>query len=214
MIENEKVSPVEEATNVVETEPVEVSKVDNSSQAEEEATKENAEEDKTDSEDQKETEEDSSNEDADKKEDDEEPITNMGHLRKVQKESIRVKAENKTLKEENEQLKKTLEDSPIPEAATKKIAELEAKIQEYTDKENESSKREALKEAGLPENYLAILKGSEEEWKATLEILKEDKTTTKKRLADDSYTNSLSGKYKKASVSLDDVHEAVKNLHR
>lgn len=214
MTENEKVQAVEpDSTKVEEVSTVEDSKVEDSSQAGDKVTEEKTEE--KGSEDDSVKTENSEDEDTDKKDDDEEPITNMGHLRKVQKESIRVKAENKTLKAENEELKKSLEENPNSEALTQKIAELEAKIQEYTDKENESSKKEALQEAGLSEDYLTLLKGTDEEWRATLEILaKNNPKNPTTRLKDDRTTNGLNGKYKSEIPSDDEISEGYKKLGR
>lgn len=216
MTENEKVQAEgTETTPVVEpVTPVEVSKVEDSSQAgdkvteevvtEPEVVKEAAPEDNKESQ-----------EDDEAKPDDDEEVWNMKQLRATKKEIVKVKHENKELKAENEALKNAPPTSS--EADTKKIAELEAKIQEYTDKETESSKIEALKEAGLPNDLLKFLKGKEEEeWKADLEVLKNSykPTNPTTRLKDDQITNSLNSRYKSVTPDDNDITEAYKKLGR
>lgn len=214
MIENEKVQTeqVTETTPVVEpVTTVEVSKVEDSSQAGDKVTEEAAKETEVDKETPAE-ETKTPQEEEEAKPDDEEEVWNMKQLRATKKEIVRVKHENKELKAKLE----TLENTPptSSEADTKKIAELEAKIQEYTDKENESSKIEALKEAGLPEKYLTLLKGNDEEWKATLEILKENKPNPTTRLKDDQITNSLNSRFKSVTPDDNDISEGYKKLGR
>jgi hypothetical protein len=144
---------------------------------------------------------------------DDEEIKNMGELRNVRKRNASLNARLKAKEAEFEEYKKT--NSGSDSASTiQKIADLEAALKIFTDKEEEAGKKEALQAAGLPEGLLAALKGSEEEWKETLEILKSNAPTTKTRLKDDGFSNGLPGESKPTVTSGEDFREAFKNLKR
>jgi arsenate reductase-like glutaredoxin family protein len=147
--------------------------------------------------------------------DDDEPIQNKGHLKKLRSRNASLARRLKVETEEKERISKEYEEykanGQSSEADTKKIAELEAALQAYQEKDVEEAKKAALKEAGLPENLIKTLKGTDEEWREVLDIHKENYKNLTPRLTDDSVTNGLNGKYKPTS-SEEDILQAARNM--
>jgi hypothetical protein len=210
MAKNEIVAPTEPSKDedkevVVEKE----STNEESTQAEDQetggtVTEENEADQETDT-----TVDDSQNDD-DPKPDDDEPVWNMKQLRSTKREIIKVKAENKELKEK---LEKAESNSPSSEADTLKIAELQTLVKQYEDEKAEIAKTSALREAGLPESYLALLEGEEENWRKKLDILaSENKSTPSSRLKDDQISNGVSSKYKGGPLDPSDRKKVTRQL--
>jgi len=121
---------------------------------------------------------------------DSEKVTNLGELRKVRTRNKNLKARLDAAIKERDEIKA----SGSSEDDKKLISELQTKLAEYETKESEVSKKQALTEAGFPESYVAILKGSEEEWKETLRIMSEEKPSNPNntnRITADEATNGI-----------------------
>lgn len=130
--------------------------------------------------DQEETKSDDKEEDKEKDEDkkdpdvvpDDEEIKNFGQLRSVRKRNQSLTRRLKAAEKELEDLKKSPTTSSAEDQKT--IKELKDELQTFKDQAVVTDKKNALKEKGLPESYLSILKGTDEEWKATLKVLSEN----------------------------------------
>jgi hypothetical protein len=151
---------------------------------------------------------------------DDEPIRNMGELRAVRKRNASLSRRLKEAEEAKSTLAKEFEEfkssntGGSSEADTQKIADLEARLKEFTDKEEETAKVAALKEAGLSEELLEVLDGDEAKWKKTIEILAKTQPTTNpsKRLKGDSITNGVGDKYKSDRLTDEERRTMARNL--
>lgn len=150
---------------------------------------------------------------------DEEEFRNVGEVKKLRKRNQSLGNRLKEAVREKEEAVKALEEYKAnpgegSEAESETIKELRAELAKYTDKELEDSKKAALLEEGLSVELVEVLKGEEEEWRKTLELLSKNSAITGKRLDNDTVSNGLNKKYKTDTMTVQEKNELALKLAR
>jgi hypothetical protein len=150
---------------------------------------------------------------------DDEEFRNVGEVKKLRKRNQSLGNRLKEAVREKEEAVKALEEykanpGKSSEANLEELTTLRAELAKYTDKEKEESKKAALLEKGLPVELMAALKGEEEEWRATLELISKNLPTGGKRLDNDTVTNGLNQKYKTDTMTAKEKNELALKMAR